>query len=236
MGHSFKQAMPELRPLRTIRSFACRQGRLTKGQSRALGDLWPDLGLDPNARIGQFVEVFGRAGPTVLEIGFGMGESLAHMALTNPDHNYIGIEVHRPGIGHLLTLVEEHNLKNVRIYYADAVRIIKQCLPNNSLHGTQIFFPDPWHKRRHHKRRLIQTEFVTLLTDKLVAGGFIHLATDWQDYASHMLTVLEQNPNLRNSAPSLDFIPRPDTRPLTKFETRGHGLGHGVWDLMFKKS
>lgn len=219
---------------RPIRSFVRRQGRITVAQNAALENLWPVFGLDPEQTFDP-KQAFGRDAPLVLEIGFGNGESLAQMAADAAEKDFIGIEVHRPGVGHLLLKVEELGLSNVRVYCADAVEILRDKLPENSLDGVQVFFPDPWHKKRHHKRRLINTDFVALLADRLKPGGILHCATDWEDYAAQMLEVLEASPKLRNLVGKGSFSERPASRPLTKFETRGQRLGHGVWDLLFER-
>jgi tRNA (guanine-N7-)-methyltransferase len=222
---------PQPRP---IRSFMRRQGRITAAQDAALENLWPVFGLTPGTPF-RLQEVFGREAPTILEIGFGNGESLAKMAAEAPEKDFIGIEVHRPGVGHLLLKIDELGLNNVRVYCADAVEVLTTEIAANSLDGVQVFFPDPWHKKRHHKRRLINPEFVSLLTEKLRPGGILHCATDWEDYAHQMLEVLGSEPYLRNRTGRGNFSERPDSRPLTKFEARGHRLGHGVWDLLFEK-
>lgn len=224
----------QLAALKTIKSFVLRQGRMTQGQQMAFDQLWPTLGLEPMGLLNS-QQVFGREAPLIVEIGFGNGESLATMAEASPDQDFIGIEVHRPGVGHLLLRIKAFGLKNVRIYNHDAVAVLRDCIPVQSLTGIQVFFPDPWHKKRHHKRRLINSEFVGLLAERLKSGGWLHCATDWEDYAMQMLKVLEECPQLKNRAGDGLFSPKPDTRPVTKFETRGHRLGHGVWDLIFEK-
>jgi tRNA (guanine-N7-)-methyltransferase len=181
-----------------------------------------------------FQQAFGRAAPVILEIGFGMGQSLVAMAEAAPQQDFIGIEVHRPGVGRLLHSMVERHIGNIRIYCDDAVEVLQQCIPDNSLAGVQIFFPDPWHKKKHHKRRLIQPDFVQLLRGKLGVGGVLHVATDWQEYAEHILAVMEAAPGFKNQMGN-GYAPRPDSRPTTKFEQRGERLGHGVWDLLFEK-
>ena len=219
---------------RAIKSFVRREGRLPAGQQRALDELFPIYGLDEkNAQI-DLNRVFGHNHPKVLEIGFGNGASLAQQASDNPGIDYIGIEVHRPGVGHLLVELQQRTLDNVRVYCADAIEVLRHCIPDHSLDGVQIFFPDPWHKKRHHKRRLVQLEFIELLKRKLKTGAILHLATDWQDYAKHMREVMRQARDFINTATEGDFTPRPSYRPLTKFEQRGHRLGHGVWDLIYR--
>lgn len=219
---------------RPIRSFVRRQGRITLAQNTALENLWPVFGLDTSQPFNP-QEAFGRNAPLVLEIGFGNGESLAEMAAAAPEKDFLGIEVHRPGVGHLLLRVQELALGNVRVYCADAVDILRNRIGQGSLDGAQVFFPDPWHKKRHHKRRLINDEFVALLADRLKPGGVLHCATDWEHYAAQMLEVLEACPCLRNLAGKGHYSERPPSRPLTKFELRGQRLGHGVWDLVFER-
>jgi tRNA (guanine-N7-)-methyltransferase len=224
------------KPLRTIRSYVRREGRITQSQQRALADLWPRYGIDNADTPLDLDALFGRAAPTVLEIGFGNGASLAQMAAAHPELDYLGIEVHRPGVGALLLLLEQHELSNVRVICADAVEVLKQRLPDASLDRVQLFFPDPWHKKRHHKRRILQPEFVTLVGRKLKPGGVFHLATDWEDYARQMLAVLSAAPGFGNLGGAEGYAPRPASRPLTRFEARGQRLGHGVWDLLFRKT
>lgn len=217
-----------------IRSFIRRQGRITVAQSRALEGLWPQFGLSEaepfNARA-----AFGRAAPVVLEIGFGNGDSLADMAAADPDSDFIGIEVHRPGVGHLLLRLGEENIGNVRIFCADALEILTRHIPDNSLDRVQLYFPDPWPKKRHHKRRIVNKAFLELISDKLKIGGLFHAATDWEAYAEHMLEALGAAPRLENTMSETVFAPRPNYRPLTKFESRGKRLGHGVWDLIYRR-
>jgi tRNA (guanine-N7-)-methyltransferase len=220
---------------RTIRSFVLRQGRLTKGQQRAFEQLWPRFGLDYRPGPLDLAGLFGNDQPVFLEIGFGNGESLATMARDNPECNYLGIEVHAPGVGHLLMKLEEYGCGNVRVCHHDAVEVLRDMIPDRALSGVYLFFPDPWHKKRHHKRRIVQADFVSLLASKLRPGGLFHAATDWENYAEHMLEVLKGAPQFRNTAIGRDYVPRPDYRPLTKFEQRGLRLGHGVWDLVFER-
>lgn len=230
-------AMPE-RDLqhRQIRSFVLREGRLTTGQQRAFETLWPKYGvvLDPDKKIVP-AELFGNDRPVMMEIGFGNGESLAQYAKANPQINYIGIEVHGPGIGHLLLQLEELGLENVRIFKHDAVEIM-QAMENTSLAGIMLFFPDPWHKKRHHKRRILKPEFVEELARLIIPEGYFHAATDWRDYAEQMMKVLMTSTHFINSSGTGNYTPRPADRPLTKFERRGQRLGHGVWDLVFKRT
>ncbi|HET8711872.1 MAG TPA: tRNA (guanosine(46)-N7)-methyltransferase TrmB [Spongiibacteraceae bacterium] len=216
-----------------IRSFVLRQGRMTAAQESGL-ELLPQKGLFREHGLLDCEKAFGRSAPTVLEIGFGMGASLLQMAQAASDKNFIGIEVHRPGVGKLLHDMADAGVDNIRVYCDDAVEVLQHCIADDSLDAVQIFFPDPWHKKRHHKRRLIQPEFVELLHRKLKTGGVLHAATDWQDYAEHILAVMQAAPNFRNCAIN-DYALRPDYRPKTKFEQRGERLGHGVWDIMFAK-
>ncbi|MDF2179109.1 tRNA (guanosine(46)-N7)-methyltransferase TrmB [Aliiglaciecola sp. CAU 1673] len=221
--------------IRKIRSFVKREGRLTKGQARAIEANWPTMGLSVEQGGLDFTEVFGRAAPVVLEIGFGMGKSLVEMAANEPDKDFIGIEVHRPGIGACLGDAEEIGLTNLRVFEHDAVEVLAQCIPDGSLARMQLYFPDPWHKKRHHKRRIVQADFAQKVRQKLAIGGVWHMATDWENYAEHMLEVMNQAPGYKNLSADGTYVPRPEFRPLTKFEQRGHRLGHGVWDLMFER-
>ena len=218
---------------RPIRSFVRREGRITRGQQRALDELWPKYGVTLD-RLTRPELLFGRKAAVNLEIGFGNGEALAEMAAQQPHQDFIGVEVHRPGVGHLLQLLEQRGIDNVRIVHADAVQVVKQ-LPDQSLQRVLLFFPDPWHKKRHHKRRIVQAPFVQLLADKLRPGGILHMATDWQDYAEHMLVVMATSEQFRNCAGSGQYADKPDYRPATKFEQRGRRLGHAVWDLLFER-
>jgi len=224
-----------IKPLRAIRSFVRREGRLTGAQARALEDLLPRYGVVAGQTPLDFVALFGRVAPVHLEIGFGNGEALVAMAGTHPENNYLGIEVHRPGVGMLLRALDAGGITNVRILSVDAREVLEQRIPDGSLSAVYIFFPDPWPKKRHHKRRLVQPEFVALVRRKLLVGGSLHLATDWEDYAQQMLAVLSSADGLENTAPAGQFVSRPPTRPLTRFERRGHRLGHGVWDLVFRR-
>jgi tRNA (guanine-N7-)-methyltransferase len=220
-------------PNRRIKSFVLRQGRMSKAQQQALNQAWPDYGLEPEDKILDLEAVFGRRAPTYLEIGFGMGTSLAAMAKANPDRNYIGIEVHRPGVGALCKLIEEQGLTNIRIFNHDAIEVLEKSIPPASLAGVYLFFPDPWHKARHKKRRILNAEFANKIAHYLETGGEFHMATDWQDYAEQMMEVMSAAKGYVNKAGVNQYMPRPDYRPLTKFEQRGHRLGHGVWDLIF---
>ena len=221
---------------RAIRSFVLRAGRLGSGQQRALQELGPQFLLPYQAQQADWPALFGRDAPRVLEIGFGMGQATAAIALARPELDFIGVEVHQPGIGALLRLIGEQSLRNLRLLRHDAVEVLQQMIAPNSLAGVHIYFPDPWHKKRHHKRRLIRPAFVELLVSRLVPGGWLHCATDWQDYAEQMLAVLGACPALVNTATTDNgYAPRPELRPLTKFEARGIQLGHGVWDLYFRR-
>lgn len=217
---------------RRIRSYVLRQGRLTKGQEKALADYWSKFGIDYMPEVLDLPKTFGRQESLkVLEIGFGMGETTATIAEGMPERDFLGVEVHTPGVGGLLKLIGEKSLSNVRIIQHDVVDVLNHMIADASLDGVHIFFPDPWHKKRHHKRRLIQAEFVKLLCAKLKAGGYLHVATDWQEYAEWVMDILKVEPLLANTAK--DYAPKPAYRPLTKFENRGIKLGHGVWDLIF---
>ena len=219
---------------RRIRSFVLRQGRLTKGQEKALMEQWPRFGLEYKPERIDLAAIFSRAdSPKILEIGFGMGETTAKIAKTLPEKDFLGVEVHTPGVGALLKLIDELSISNIRIIQHDAVDVLNHMLPDASLDGVHIFFPDPWHKKRHHKRRLIQADFVKLLCAKIKPGGYLHVATDWQEYAEWVLEVLQAEPILKNTAQ--EYAEKPAYRPLTKFENRGIKLGHGVWDLVFSR-
>ena len=207
--------MTEGKRLRQVKSFVKREGRLTPGQQKALDVLWPKFGIEADNQPIDMQTLFGRDAPVVFEIGFGNGASLIEMAIHQPENDFIGVEVHRPGVGQLLKAIEENNLSNVRVACTDAVELLKNQVVDNALHRVQLYFPDPWHK--------------------IQSGGFLHMATDWQDYAEQMLQDLSASHDFINTSTSDDFIPRPDYRPLTKFEQRGHRLGHGVWDLLFQR-
>ncbi len=223
------------RPLRRIRSFVRRQGRLTKGQQLALDNFWPEMGVEYQSQPLDLAQLFGREAPVVLEIGFGMGASLVTMAQNNPQQNFLGLEVHAPGVGACLASAKEANVENLRVMCHDAIEVLENMIPDNSLRMVQLFFPDPWHKARHNKRRIVQVPFAEQVMRKLKLGGVFHMATDWEDYAKHMLEVMSSIDGYKNLSESQDYVPRPETRPLTKFEQRGHRLGHGVWDLMFER-
>lgn len=224
------------RPLRRIRSFVRRQGRLTKGQQQALDDFWPVMGVEYQNEPLDFTQLFGREAPVVLEIGFGMGASLVTMAQQHPEQHFIGIEVHVPGVGACLGAAQEAGVDNLRVMCHDAVEVLERMIPDGSLAMVQLFFPDPWHKARHNKRRIVQAPFAELVLKKLAVGGVFHMATDWEPYAQHMLEVMSTVAGYRNLSDHNDYVPRPASRPLTKFEARGQRLGHGVWDLMFERN
>ena len=221
--------------LRKVRSFVLREGRLTKGQAQAMEQQWSSMGLDYTPEAIDLVEVFGREADTVLEIGFGMGGSLVEMAKASPELNFIGIEVHKPGVGACLSVAAEAGVTNLRVYHHDALEVLENSIAEGSLARVQLFFPDPWHKKRHHKRRIVQAPFAELIRSKLKVGGVFHLATDWENYSEHMLEVMNAAPGYKNQSATGDVVERPEHRPLTKFEARGHRLGHGVWDLMFER-
>lgn len=218
-------------PQRRIRSFVLRAGRIGSGQEKALAELGPHFLLPWQDQPLELDAAFARLAPRIVEIGFGMGQATAEIAAQRPEDDFLGIEVHTPGVGSLLKAIGERGLTNLRIVQHDAVEVLREGIAPGSLAGIHIYFPDPWHKKRHHKRRLIQPEFVRLLAERLRPGGYIHLATDWENYAEQMLAVLAAEPLLHNTA--RDFAPRPAWRPQTKFEARGLRLGHGVWDLLF---
>jgi tRNA (guanine-N7-)-methyltransferase len=219
---------------RTIRSFVLRAGRTTTGQAKAFETLGPRFLQPYTGAPLDLAQAFGREAPTILEIGFGMGEATAHIAGLMPEKNFLCCEVHEPGVGALLKRIGEHGLTNIRIVQHDAVEVVDQMLTPGALAGIHIFFPDPWHKLRHHKRRLIQPPLVAKLATRLAPGGYLHCATDWEPYAQQMLQVLGAELQLRNTAQG--YAPKPNYRPLTKFENRGLRLGHGVWDLVFTKT
>lgn len=220
---------------RTVRSFVARGGRMTEVYRQALEELWPLFGLELTASKLDLKHIFGREAPVNLEIGFGDGRSLLQMALENPECNFIGIEVYKVGIAKLLLGIKKYNLTNIRVYCADAIEVLNNCLPDGSLRQVQLFFPDPWPKARHHKRRIVQPNFVNLVASKLKNDGRFHMATDWENYAQHMLAIMEQEDVFINVAGKGNFALRPSTRALTKFEQRGHRLGYGTWDLIFNK-
>ncbi|PCJ49598.1 MAG: tRNA (guanosine(46)-N7)-methyltransferase TrmB [Gammaproteobacteria bacterium] len=218
---------------RKIRSFVKREGRLTNAQEKALGELLPEFGVDHIQGPLDFNSLYDNDAEVILEIGFGMGHSLVEQAEANPQLNYLGIEVHSPGVGSLLKSIAEKDINNIRVSNEDAVEVMANKIPEQSLKGVQLFFPDPWHKKKHHKRRLVNASFVEALAKRIKPDGFFHLATDWENYAEHMLEVMSATTSFKNLSEKADYIPRPVSRPLTKFEKRGQRLGHGVWDLMF---
>lgn len=220
---------------RTIKSFVMRAGRMTEGQQRGLEQGWPKFGLEIENGLRDFDEVFGRSAPRTFEIGFGMGHSTLEMAAAASEQDFIGVEVHRPGVGALLNGVMTQNLTNLRVYSCDALEVLRQCVPDASLDRVLLFFPDPWHKARHNKRRIVQPAFAELVRQKLKVGGVLHMATDWEPYAEHMLEVMNVAPGYRNLAADGRCVERPAERPVTKFERRGERLGHGVWDLKFER-
>ena len=221
---------------RNIRSFVLRKGRLTIAQQNALDELWPYYGINRAETVLDFDDHFDRSADVIVEIGFGNGESTWRMAQQEPEKNFIGIEVHEPGVGHLLMALEEHDIDNVRIACEDAVPFLQQRIATASLAGVRIYFADPWPKKRHHKRRIIQAEFVGLLARCMTKGGILHLATDWQPYAEHMLDVMQTNSDFVNLSAGGDYCDRPDWRPYTKYEQRGQRLGHAVRDLLYQRS
>lgn len=223
-------------PLRQIRSFVMRTGRMTPGQERALNEQWPLYGLEADGQPLDLPAIFGRQAPVTLEIGFGMGDSLLEMAQNAPERDFIGIEVHLPGAGRLINRAHEAGVTNLRVMREDAVDILRDQIADQALDQVQVFFPDPWHKKKHHKRRLIQPAFMTLLAQKIRPGGHLHLATDWAHYAEHMLDVVNTAPDFENVQADQGYLPeRPSFRPETKFERRGKAKGHGVWDLLCKR-
>ncbi|MCW8832770.1 MAG: tRNA (guanosine(46)-N7)-methyltransferase TrmB [Colwellia sp.] len=232
---TLEQAEQEGKYIRKVRSFVKREGRLTKGQERALTEHWADMGLSHSDGLINAEALFGNNNPVTLEIGFGMGKSLVEMAKAAPERNFIGIEVHKPGVGACISLAVEEGVSNLKVYEHDAIEILADCIANDSLDTVQLFFPDPWHKKKHHKRRIVSAEFVQTINQKLKVGGVFHMATDWENYAECMLEDMQSAQGYENLSTTNDYVPRPDSRPLTKFENRGQRLGHGVWDLQFAK-
>ena len=222
--------------MRPVRSFVLRAGRLTEGQKRALDELWPLYGIDEDKNQLDLKILFGNDHPVIMEIGFGNGDATWQMALAHPDENYLAVEVHRPGVGHLLLKLEENGIGNVRIACEDAVELLRQRIPRDSLAGVRIYFPDPWPKKRHHKRRIIQAPFIGLLAEKMQAGGILHMATDWEQYAEYMFEVMHHNRDFENLAQDGKVCPKPEWRPATKYEKRGERLGHSVFDLVFRRT
>ncbi|TXR51835.1 tRNA (guanosine(46)-N7)-methyltransferase TrmB [Reinekea thalattae] len=221
---------------RRIKSFVLRAARMTESQKLSLDNHWKSYGLSVSQGPISSQQLFQREADTTLEIGFGMGDSLVDMAIAAPEKNFIGVEVHLPGVGRMLNRVATENVNNVRCYKEDAIEVLNDCIADGSLSCVQLFFPDPWHKKRHHKRRIVNAEFAQLIRRKLKAGGTLHMATDWQNYAEHMLEVMDAAEGFSNTAGTGHYLPaRPEHRPVTKFEKRGERLGHGVWDLIYQK-
>ena len=219
-----------------VKSYVKREGRLTNGQARALETYWPTKGIEYQEQSLDLADTFGRSAPVVVEIGFGMGKSLVTMAHEAPELNFLGIEVHRPGVGACLADAGELGVENLRVMEHDAVEVLKHMIPDGSLQRLQLFFPDPWQKKRHHKRRIVQAEFAELVRTKLAVGGTFHMATDWEPYAEYMAEVMNAAPGYTNTAQGGDYVERPAYRPITKFEVRGQKLGHGVWDLIYERT
>ena len=231
-----EQQSTEAQQRREIKSFVMRAGRMTPGQQRGLDEGWPRYGLELESGPLNISELFGRDAPVTFEIGFGMGQSLLEMAQAAPEQDFIGVEVHRPGVGALLNGMLKQDMNNVRVYSCDALDVLRQCVADNSLDRVLLYFPDPWHKSRHHKRRIVNENFAALVRQKLKPGGILHMATDWEPYAEHMLEVMQVAPGYQNLSPAGNWVERPAERPVTKFERRGERLGHGVWDLKFSKA
>ena len=221
---------------RPIRSFVLRGGRLTAAQQLALDELWPHYGIEQRETLLDFEDYFEHPAEVIVEIGFGNGESTWRMAQQDPDTNFIGVEVHQPGVGHLLMALDANNIENLRIAREDAVPFLQQRIPQGSLAGIRIYFPDPWPKKRHHKRRIIQPDFVSVLARCMEKGGILHLATDWQPYADHMLEVMQTSPDFSNLSATEDYCKKPSWRPHTKYEQRGERLGHVVRDMLFERN
>lgn len=221
---------------KSIRSFVIRGGRITEGQKKAFDVHWPKYGLSLfNGKLNPSA-LFGNNNPVVLEVGFGMGDSLADMAKADPKINYIGIEVHPPGVGRLINRAGTEGIDNIRCFMADANDVLEDCFEPQSIDRFQLFFPDPWHKKKHHKRRIVQSEFIQKVRDKLKIGGTFHMATDWEPYSEDMLEKMHEEEGFNNTSPDNTFVPRPSYRPKTKFEKRGENLGHGVWDIIFERT
>ena len=218
-----------------MRSFVLRGGRLTEGQKRALDEFWPRFGIEKGESLLDFKTLFGNDAPVIMEIGFGNGDATWQMAQAHPAENFLGVEVHQPGVGRLLLQMEQHGIANIRIANDDAVEFLRERVPEESLDGVRIYFPDPWPKKRHHKRRLIQSSLIELLASRMRPGALLHLATDWEPYAEHMLEVMRLSDGFVNLSPSGDFCDQPEWRPETKYERRGERLGHQVRDLLFKR-
>ena len=225
--------MSNEKPLRKIRSFVKRSGRLSKAQAIGLNELWDDYGINPNGKLLKLNKLFLSPNNVTLEVGFGNGDSLLEMAIQNPNINFLGIEVYEAGVGRLINEASKNKLTNLKIIKEDAVEVLNNNIPDDSISHFQLFFPDPWHKKRHHKRRIVQTSFLNLLTKKLKNNGIVHIATDWENYAEHIMETLESHSHFKNCAGDHIYSERPEQRPLTKFENRGQKLGHGVWDIIF---
>jgi tRNA (guanine-N7-)-methyltransferase len=225
----------EPRPRRAVRSFVVRAGRMTAAQERAWTELWPRYGLETGGTLLDLAQVFGRVTARTIEIGCGNGETLVALAAVHPDRDYLGIEVHRPGVGHLMLRAHELGLGNLRVICRDAVEVLRDCIAEASLDEVLLYFPDPWPKKRHHKRRIVQPAFMSLVASRLRVGGVLRMATDWEHYAAQMLEVATTCPLLENESASRDFVSRPDSRPVTRFERRGQRLGHGTWDLSLQR-
>lgn len=232
---TIEQAEQEGKYIRKVRSFVKREGRLTKAQARALEEHWQTMGLNHEDGLIDPKALFGNDNDVVLEIGFGMGKSLVEMAKSAPELNFIGVEVHRPGVGACIATAQEEGVTNLKVYEHDAIEILADCIADQSISTVQLFFPDPWHKKKHHKRRIVSPEFVETIRQKLKIGGVFHMATDWENYSECMLEDMNASEGYENLSETNDFVPRPDSRPLTKFENRGQRLGHGVWDIQFKR-
>ena len=228
--------MTETKHLRKIQSFVKRSGRLSKGQSLGLNELWADYGINVDKTLLNFEEVFGNQSEVTLEVGFGNGDSLLEMAIREPGQNFLGIEVYEAGVGRLVNEASKKSINNLRVIKEDAVEVLENNIPDGSISNFQLFFPDPWHKKRHHKRRIVQKSFLDLLSRKLIDYGMVHVATDWEEYAEHIMETLESHPHFKNRAGDHMYSERPQYRPLTKFENRGQKLGHGVWDIIFTKT
>ena len=228
--------MTEVKSLRKIQSFVKRSGRLSKAQVIGLYELWPNYGVSLTNNQLNFVELFLNSHDVTLEVGFGNGDSLLEMSTQQPKQNFLGIEVYEAGVGRLINEANKRQLSNLKIIKEDAVEVLQNHISDDSLSKFQLFFPDPWQKKRHYKRRIIQTGFLDILTKKLKIGGIVHIATDWEDYAEHIMKTLESHQHFKNTLGDHIYSPRPKHRPLTKFENRGQKLGHGVWDIIFTNS
>ncbi len=227
--------MTEEKYLRKIQSFVRRSGRISKAQSVGLSELWNDYGINVDTKTLNFDELFVTKNPITLEVGFGNGDSLLEMAIKQPNQNFLGIEVYEAGVGRLINEASKNNLSNLKVIKEDAVEILTNNISDNSFSHFQLFFPDPWHKKKHHKRRIVQIDFLNLLSKKIKDNGIVHIATDWENYAEHIMDTLESHPHFKNCAGDHIYSERPINRPLTKFENRGQKLGHGVWDIIFTK-